>query len=220
MLKDLITGFKLLKYGYKIKLNLAMIAIFIVIGVVVEVGSGGGNVIGGFYFMILGMFAYQMIISMDVSTYVASSPMQRKLQLTIPVITSTVFYMVIYTFLLIEKSVLIHLHPEKEDVYVGTLTMMLTFMVATFIFVAVCFKYYWLGFILMMAMVFGSQFFMMNIFMNENGDIAVGMINFPVIAAAGYVIIILGGLLEYGIARLLYRKPLSEYAFRGVFKDA
>lgn len=72
----------------------------------------------------------------------------------------------------------------------------------------------------MMAMVFGSQFFMMNLFMNENGDIAVGMINFSVIAVAGYVIIILGGLLEYGIARLLYRKPLSEYAFRGVFKDA
>ena len=78
MLKDLITGFKLLKYGYKIKLNLIMIAIFMVIGVVVEVVSGGGNVIGGFYFMILGMFAYQMIISMDVSTYVASSPMQRQ----------------------------------------------------------------------------------------------------------------------------------------------
>ena len=220
MFKDLLIGIKLLKYGYRMKTNLIMIAIFLVIGIAVEIGSGGGNVIGGFYFMILGMFSYQMIISMNVSTYVASSPMQRKLQLTIPVVTSTVFYLTIYTFLLIEKAVLIKAHPQREDVYMGTMVMVLMFMLATYIFVAVCFKYYWFGFILMMAMVFGTQFVMMDMFMNDNGEIAIGFINLPEIAVAGYVIILMGGLLEYVIARLLYRKPLSEFAFRGVFKDA
>lgn len=64
-MKDLILGFKLLRYGYKLKTNVMMLILFIAIGFVVELSSHGTNMLGGFYFMLTGMFAYQMIIYMN-----------------------------------------------------------------------------------------------------------------------------------------------------------
>ena len=39
------------------------------------------------------------------------------------------------------------------------------------------------------------------------------------IAVLGYVAILSGALIEYAISSLLYRFPLSDFAFRGIFKD-
>lgn len=66
-MKDLILGFKLLRYGYKLKTNVMMLILFTAIGFVTELSSHGTNILGGFYFMLTGMFAYQMIIYMNAS---------------------------------------------------------------------------------------------------------------------------------------------------------
>ena len=42
----------------------------------------------------------------------------------------------------------------------------------------------------------------------------------PVVALLGYIPIFAGGALEILIGELLYKKPLSEFAFRGFFRDA
>ena len=76
-MKDLILGFKLLRYGYKLKTNVMMLILFTAIGFVFELSSHGTNILGGFYFMLTGMFAYQMIIYMNASDYVQSSVMKR-----------------------------------------------------------------------------------------------------------------------------------------------
>ena len=45
---------------------------------------------------------------------------------------------------------------------------------------------------------------------------AVFKLGLPVVALLGYIAIFAGGALEI----LLYKKPLSEFAFRGFFRDA
>ena len=76
MLKDIILGFKLVKYGYKLKENIFMLVIFTAIGLFVEIQSKGTSIIGGLYFMLVGMFAYQLIMSVDVSEYIQPSAMK------------------------------------------------------------------------------------------------------------------------------------------------
>lgn len=49
---------------------------------------------------------------------------------------------------------------------------------------------------------------------------AVFKLGLPVVALLGYIAIFAGGELEILIGELLYKKPLSEFAFRGFFRDA
>ena len=124
-MKDLILGFKLLRYGYKLKTNVMMLILFTAIGFVVELSSHGTNMLGGFYFMLTGMFAYQMIIYMNASDYVQSSVMKRKLEVGMPVIVSTVVYLVLFTILVAEKYILIRMYPENTENYQDTLFMII-----------------------------------------------------------------------------------------------
>ena len=52
MFKDLTLGLKLLKYGYKMTLNIVMMLLILGIGVVMEIATKGTSPIGGFYFML------------------------------------------------------------------------------------------------------------------------------------------------------------------------
>ena len=124
-MKDLILGFKLLRYGYKLKTNVMMLILFTAIGFVIELSSHGTNILGGFYFMLTGMFAYQMIIYMNASDYVQSSVMKRKLEVGMPVIVSTVVYLVLFTILVAEKYILIRMYPENTENYQDTLFMII-----------------------------------------------------------------------------------------------
>lgn len=89
MLKDIKLGFKLLRYGYKLKLNVIMFVFFAVIGIASDIMSKGTSIIGGVYFMMCGMFTFQLIMSMDVSELIQSTSLKKKLQIYIPVMSST-----------------------------------------------------------------------------------------------------------------------------------
>ena len=136
-MKDLILGFKLLRYGYKLKTNVMMLILFTAIGFVVELSSHGTNILGGFYFMLTGMFAYQMIIYMNASDYVQSSVMKRKLEVGMPVIVSTVVYLVLFTILVAEKYILIRMYPENTENYQDTLFMIIFILFGAMIFCGV-----------------------------------------------------------------------------------
>ena len=99
MLKDIKLGFKLLRYGYKLKLNVIMFVFFAVIGIASDIMSKGTSIIGGVYFMMCGMFTFQLIMSMDVSELIQSTSLKKKLQIYIPVMSSTVINLVVFTFL-------------------------------------------------------------------------------------------------------------------------
>ena len=139
-MKDLILGFKLLRYGYKLKTNVMMLILFTAIGFVVELSSHGTNMLGGFYFMLTGMFAYQMIVYMNASDYVQSSAMKRKLEVGMPVIVSTVVYLVMLTILIAEKHILIRMYPENTENYQDTLFMIICILFGAMIFCGVCYN--------------------------------------------------------------------------------
>ena len=53
MLKDIKLGFKLLRYGYKLKLNVIMLVFLAVIGIASDIMSKGTTIIGGIYLSLI-----------------------------------------------------------------------------------------------------------------------------------------------------------------------
>jgi len=219
MIKNLKTGFKLLKYSYKCKINLILLAFFTVIGLVSEISSHGTNMLGGFYFTMSGMFAYQMIVSMDISGMVQSSAMKKRLQISMPVFVSTVIYIILYTVLVIERIILVHVNPQDKDMLMFTLFTIVMMLFIMFIFSAICYKYFVAGFIIFFALLIGTVLVLDEVCMRGGYEFICNM-GFGTFIIIGYAVILAGGAIEYLIGKLLYRKPLSEFAFRGIFKDA
>lgn len=219
MLKGLKMGFRLMKYGYKIKMNVIMMIVILALGIVAEITSEGTSFLGGFYLMMTGMFAYQLIMSMDISEMVQSSAAKRKLQVGLPVVASTVVYLASYTFLLVERVILIHQNPQSKEELLYTLFIILLIMITVYIFSSICYKYFVAGFILFLILFIGVDTGAVILWNNGIGawlcQIGLGWL-----AVLGYAVVLLGGGIEYLLGSLLYRKPLSEFAFAGIFKDA
>ena len=218
MLIDIILGFKLVIYGYKLIENIFMVVIFTAIGLFVEIQSKGTSIIGGLYFMLVGMFAYQLIMSVDVSEYIQTSAMKRKLQLTIPVITSTALYLFIFTFIIIEKCILINMYPENQKMLIMSLVQLELFMLIVFAFSSICYKYFLLGFLLFIVLDF-AVIIISSFLFNTPFAPTVLSIPFGVFAVTCYLVIFIGAVLEYIIGSKLYNKPLSQFAFKGLLKD-
>lgn len=212
-------GFQLMKYGYRIKMNVIFMLVILVIGIIVEITSEGTSFLGGFYLMLTGMFAYQLIMSMDISEMVQTSAMKRRLQVELPVVASTVVYLAAYTFLLVERVILIYQNPQGKEEALYTLFTIVLMMVTIYIFTAICYKYFVAGFILFLILFIGVDTGAVILWNNGIGawlcQIGLGWL-----AVLGYAVVLLGGGIEYLLGSLLYRKPLSEFAFRGIFKDA
>ena len=187
MLKDIKLGFKLLRYGYKLKLNVIMFVFFAVIGIASDIMSKGTSIIGGVYFMMCGMFTFQLIMSMDVSELIQS--------------------------ILIQNSV-----ADKKQL-IFTLFTLDVELLTVYLYTSICYKYYVLGFIVFMVLFMGVfTVFSGAAFVPVSN--AVFKLGLPVVALLGYIAIFAGGALEILIGELLYKKPLSEFAFRGFFRDA
>ena len=219
MLKDIKLGFKLLKYGYKLKLNIFMLAFFSIFGIVSDIMSKGTSIIGGIYIMMCGMFTFQLIMSMDVSELIQSTSLKKKLQTYIPVMSSTVINLVVFTFLVIERVILIQNSVADEKQLIFTLFTLDVVLLAVYLYTSICYKYFVLGFIVFMVL-FMSIFTVLSGVAFVPVSNAVFKLGLPVVALLGYIVIFVGGALEILIGELLYKKPLSEFAFRGFFREA
>ena len=213
MLKDIKLGFKLLRYGYKLKLNVIMLVFFTIFGIASEIFSKGTSIIGGVYFMMSGMFTFQLIMSMDVSELIQSTSLKKKLQIYIPVLASTVINLILFTVVLIQMGV-----ADKTQI-IYTLFMLDVILLITYLYTSICYKYFVLGFILFMVAFMAAFMALDNTAFMGFAD-TIAALGLPVIALFGYIAIFVGGALEILIGELLYKKPLSEFAFRGFFRDA
>lgn len=218
MFKQIKFGLSLVKYGFKLKSNIAMLVFFLIIGFIMEIASKGTNLIGGVYFMLIGLFAFQLIMSLTLSNFIQTSPAKKRLQITIPTETSTLIYLVIFTLLLIERVILIRIYPELQDEICCTLFSTIIFLLIAIAYSGICYKYFIVATVIFVASIF-TLFPCFDFLYNNiigNFDLNVRLL---VIGIIGYVAIILGGFIEYGLGCLLYKKPLSEFAFKGIMKN-
>ena len=215
-MKELKDFFALCKYSFKFSTNITFMLIFLGIGVVTEIVSKGTQYLGGFYVVLCSMYMFQFIMSLSMSDMIQSSGIGRRIQLDIPVKLNFTLSFVLFTVLIIFRSIMAGRYPEKANEIATSLFVIDILIFQLFIYTAVVYKYF-LASIIIFCLVIG--FITAGLTFITNLDMFGGL-TLSTSIILGYVLIAVGTVLQYLICRLLIRKPISQRAFRGVFRDA
>lgn len=209
---DLKLGLRLLKYGFRPKMNLGFCAFFILLGLVVEILSKGEEFLGVFYMLMSSIYAFQMIISMDISTMVQTSRMKYALQTSIPVITSAIISLAIYTVIVIERLLFVRSGMANVEEVTASLFAAVIMMSLTLLYTGFCYKYFVFA---MVLLCFSAPVFLIvtNVIFSR-GILTITLGN---VIPIGYACILIGALGEYLLCRIFYKKDISNFAFRGIF---
>lgn len=207
-------AFKLLPYSAGIKKQLVISAILILIGIAVEILSGCGNVIGGFYIALMGAMPAQALVLVTVPAAVKSSPLYRSIAVEFYALINFVFELVCFSVVVAVHLIYGLLHQERMDV-----SMSLVLLVAVVVLIAelsmpLMYKHYWAGFVLMMVCVMALfSTLIQYIYGNESFHLP-----FPVYLIAGYLLVVLGLFFGIGINRLCYRHELDPMCYKNMVK--
>ena len=215
MIKQLQMGYKLLRYAHGVKTCVIWSIIIFIYGVLVEWYTMPDEVSGvhmGIYFIIMvAMWPLQLLASMNVPYVIASSPWKKKIQTSVAAVLSTVCFLFTYAVVAIIEGIKFRKNLiTAED---------LTFLVL------------WGGGFALMLMVYmacSTKYFVVStivFFVAMSGISAIASIrNFfeipflhislhpALVIMLGILLVVLGGLLQYGISVLLYKAPVSKYS--------
>lgn len=215
-MKDMINFLKLCKYSFKFKTNVIFLGVFFVIGLINEIVTKGTQYLGGFYIVICSIYMFQFIMSLSMSDMIQSSGIGRRIQLDMPVKLNVFMSVVLYTMLIIYRIIMTGMHPElSRDIAVSLLMIDIMFFIL-FIYTAFVYKYF-IASVVIFCFTFVFVTSGLNIINNLDLFNRLSLTNAIVI---GYIVIMIGAILQYLICKLLIRVPISQRAFRGIFKDA
>ena len=213
-MKEYIKLLKLCKYGFRFKLNLACFLIFLGVGILIEITSKGNNMLGGFYIVICSMYMYQFFISLSLTDFVQSSGLKYKLHVVLPVVANVVFCFILYSFVAGFRFLVLKNNPADESTMVTTILLCALFIIVLYIYTAFAYKYF-----IVAVVVFCMTFSVAMGVIGTDPSAYCPDISYGCAVLIGYAAVFLGGLAEFIIGKLLYKKPLSERAFRGIFKS-
>lgn len=217
MIKELKKAFQLVQYGVSLKQQIIFCIIFVVIGVITEIFGRGSNLIGGFYLVLSSMFLGQLIISVDASTLVQSSPYKRKIQVIYPYIAMTPWMLAVMTIV-----VFIHWHFAKNgdaECYATQSTVLLQIGIILFftmIYMAFCYKYF-IGATIGLFLIIYPVIILTSNSKLKFADFAGQSFSRSVILC--YVLIITGIIISFFINKALYKKKFSPMAFGRALKN-
>lgn len=209
MIRDLKTGFKLMKYGAQYKQTIFSVLLIFVLGVIFEIMFHGTNFVGSFYLLLLSVFPMQLVFSTDVSTMIQTTNMKRKIQITIPVTMNAILMTVAYVIIAIIRVIEINQYPDESGMMINNL-LFLGFISFLFLgYMGVAFKHFLVSMIVFMVVFMGTYTPLMVFFEFHPSAI----VSLPVALIVGYVFIVLGLALQYVFLRVFYKHEMSKYAF-------
>lgn len=207
-------GIKLLKYGLNAKLQLGCAALVLVLGLALELISGGHNlsVVGGFYIVLSGTFLAQVIISLDVSKMVQTSSYKRKIQTSMPVLVNTSIQLASYTVVVLLRLYRLSQIPADDiegRIAVGTNLAGIICLIFIFsVYLGFCYKFFLISVVIVVLIAVPLMVGL------QVGACQIGRtIPMAAIVVSGYILIPAGQLLAYLFSRLVYKRELSLYAF-------
>ncbi len=213
MLDELKNAYKLVQYGLKIKTQLGFAVLFVLIGIGIEVISKGQVVTGSFYIILSGIFIYQLIISVDNSTLVQSSPYKKKIQCTYPLLATAPW---VYMTLAVLSVIHWIFSRESAEAYgaMCRMTILLGVLLGVLmLYTALAYKY----FILVTVVMFVSVFIPIFVLQDEN-KISIHLNNFGACVAVSFLITTLGVIGCRLLAKATYKHELDKLAFKAAMK--
>lgn len=210
MIDDFKLGMKMLRYGDHMILQMVGTVICWLGGLILNVWVKGigmmGISVGSVFMTVAVMFPVQILYSLSVSNLVQSSPAKRRMQTSVPTAVSFVGMMVNYLVCVGIDLIFMALHPEKAGALCSEMWASAIFSVFTMLVLAVTYKYFLASVLLGIVVYFYVRYtFETELVISAFGSGAAA-------AAAGFVLILLGGLGQYGLSLLCYKAPMSKYA--------
>ena len=213
-------GFMLAGYGLGFKSQILFAVMFMVFGFVMEFAKGGRNMLGGFYIVLAATFVLQLVISLNLSTMVQTSPYKRRIGTIIPILTSIPFLLFNYTVMILIRLYYLYLDPEvaastEQQLQIkGGLVAISVLLFVTSVYMGVCYKFFWKSLVFLVIVVYPISFASMT----ERFSGSVSAIAGGAIIAGGYLMILVGQAVAYVLSVLFYKKELSRTAFSAALK--
>lgn len=215
MMNNFKLGIKMLRYGSGLVSMMVCGVIFFVLGLLIYIWDKtfeNAGLSGDVLMMVLVMFPAQIIYSLSVSNLVQSSPVKKRMQTSVPATVTCFCVIALYLLLSLINGIMIIRHPEYiRAICVETVTMAV-FVAFIMISIAVAYKHFWMSFIDGFAvyyMIFARmtivEKFQFEIFGSNAGSFVLALV-------IGLIIIVLGGIGQYGVSLLVYKAPMSKYA--------
>ena len=214
-------GWKLMPYGTNLQLQLVC---FVIIGFVglsweffqaafdnnLNVVSFCGGDLGGFFLMLSGTFLAQFVLASMRSTLIQTSPYKKTMHTGIAPFYNFLGCAIGFTICVVSHIVMyvrFVRFPQEQKVIETRLLLVAFWGTIIMVYGAIAFKYYVLSIAsLYVCMLVGIQFDVSNLVSKMPG-------NLPLVILGGYVMIMIGGIIQTGISKLIYKKELSEWAF-------
>ena len=213
MLDELKNAYKLVQYGLKIKMQLGMAVLFVVLGIGIEILAQGQVVTGSFYIVLSGMFIYQLIISVDNSTLVQSSPYKKKIQCTYPLIATAPWVYMTLTIISVIHGIFAQESAEMYSTMCRMTLLLGALLFILMIYFGLAYKYFIIGTVVMFVSVFPPII----ILQNDNPLTAL-FTSYPACVVISYVLTTLGVIGCWIIAKVTYKRDLDKWAFKAAMK--
>lgn len=212
--------FALSRFSSGVKMNLFLGIGLFAFGLFLEFATRGKSVVGGFFLTMIFFVLGQQFVTLDTSTLVQSSTYRKKLQLHYPYMAALPGILLMYTLLILLHIWMIA-HPAEgmslgqnrqiQTSYIAGLGM---YLFAGELFFGFCYKYYIQATIGLLICIIPISILTENDYVRLSGYFGNTL---PAAIITGYLFVIAGAILSMIFSNLLYRKPLSTIAFKGIF---
>ena len=216
MIKRLKLGLQMLRYTFGIKTCAIMGIFFLAIGILMELLPQPVNSSGTLFISLTGMWTIQLTYSLGVSNLVRSSKWAKAMETSIPALVGFVSFFVTYLLVLcLNLPYLSTADEETMQIMAGEMILSGILALVLMVYCGVAYKLFIVGTVLFLAVIFCGNFNAPFMLM-ESLNIPV---SFGTAVAIGFLEILVGALLQYGVSCLLHKVPLSKKAqMRGLQK--
>lgn len=209
---------KCMRLSYNVKTNLICMGLLAALGLVYEIFHIGGEGMGAYLLLVVSMYPAQYVNSLCGSQLVQSSPYKKTLMTSLPTALTFCSGIAVYLAVVVIEVVRACVgqgsmgHSSRLILLCGVLLLLLN------LYVGVAYKYFAVSIFLLAVCMVG--FYNLSGIM---GDTALAQfflaIPLPVALVIGLCCALLGGVMQYGVSLLVYKKPMSRRAIYGLLRQ-
>lgn len=207
MMADLKRGFRLIRYGHGLVLNMVVAVLFLLIGILFLFVGPEGMLMSTLYILMAPLMFMQMEYSLLYAGTVLASPRHRMLEIHMADVFTVISGVIGCAVILGAGAYWCTKEPEEAEYCMKVMLASGAMVLFMLVYLGVAYKYFFMS---MVA-------FMVGILVGGNGEVFVLELSgipytFTNVALISLACIILGVVLSYIIRRLLYRKPISKWS--------
>lgn len=216
---------KCIKLSYNLKVNLIAIGFLLLMALVYEIldfNTGIKSGMGAIMLVTAAMYPVQMIYSICGSQLAQSSPYKKAMMTFLPTVITFCCGILTYLLVIVIETIRAISNPEAAEHCARLILLIGIALMILNIYIAVAFRYFVLSMIMLIGFMLGFYYcYPDGVIIGSNTIVLpwITGISVPIATALGLCFAVLGSLLQYGISRLLYKRPISRTAIYGLLRQ-